>query len=445
VTSLGLAILVALVSSLALPRALPELGWRLAVCCGAALGLLVVGLGVLIDGLLATGGLRSRIVRELFIGELLGLVPDLPRDPTPVATRNIRWPHVGGVAPRATLMVSLLLASMALLAAVVPHTNAAQGSLAVANPEVPASAPPVAEPAPPPAPFVRIVGPCECPRDQGPLGNEPMPRVSLLTVSSRSFQRSGRSYFELELAAVNNGSRDISDLSTVVEFSQDDKQPWSKPVNVSVRALFHKTLVSGAAIKWRVDAEGETARMRAPMSRGALIEGSVQHDGEGAAPTSAIAELLEARSTPVRLHGAMLLAYLDDAHAKESLSRLLESVGDAEKVYLSRLIEAIGALRTCHVQVSGEGPRRRASSCISNVTDERITPIDVTFRALDKSASMRAPQEPAPEILTEWSFGVPGSIEAKQGIEVQADVDFAAVSKPAGAFEAYARKVSARP
>lgn len=439
---LGLSIVVVLATSIALPRLSPELGWRIAVSIGAVLGLLVVGLGVVVDNSLATGGLRSRIVRELFIGELLSLVPGLPRDPTPVTTKSIRWSRVGGVAPRATFGVSLLFVSLLLIAAAMPRTNTAQGGPAALPPTESSSPPPPPESVAPVAPYVQVMGPCECAHDEGPLGSEPLPRVSLLTVSSRTFQRAGRSHVELELAAVNNGSRDIGDLASVIEFSQGDKEAWSKPVNVSVRAVFHKTLVSGAAIKWRVEAEGETVRMRAPTSRGALIEGAVRHDGEGAAPTSAIAELLDARNVPVRLHAAMLLAFLDDAHAREQLSKLESAVGDGEKVYVNRLIEAIGALRACRVAIVDEGARRRLSACITNVTNDRAASIDITFRALDKPASLRAPQAPAPEVLREWSFGVPGGIESKRGTEVRADVDLAAVSKAPGAFEAFARQVT---
>jgi hypothetical protein len=445
VIGLASSIVVAITGSIVVPRVWNETGWRIALCAGAALGLSVVGCALMIDGLIATGGLRSRIVRELFIDELLGLVPGLPREPTAVATKNIRWPRMGGVVPRATLAVSLVLASLVLVAVATPRTNAAQGGLAVAPPQDTSSSPPPAEAPVPTAPFVQVVGPCECPRDEGPLGNEPLPRVSMLTVSSRTYQRAGRSHVELELAAVNNGSRDISDLATVIEFSQGDKEPWSKPVNVSVRAVFHKTLASGAAVKWHVDAEGETVRIRTPTSRGVLIDGSVRHDGEGAAPTSAIAELLDARSMPVRLHGAMVLAFLDDAHAREALTKLADSLDNGEKVYVTRLIEAVGMLRTCRIAIADEGLRRRLSACITNATDQRAAGIDVTFRALDKPAALRSPQDPAPDVLAEWSLGMPGGIEPKQGVEVHADVDLAAISRSQLTFEAVARRAASKP
>jgi len=448
VIGLGLALLVTLGFALALPRTSSEMGWRPALSIGASLGLCVVGLGIVIDGLVATGGLRSRIVRELFIGELLGLVPGLPRDPTPVAPKNVRWPRVGGVAPRATLTISLFLASMFLIAVAIPRRTPAQVESA-AGPlnQVRATDAPASSAAPTAAlgAYAQIVGPCDCPRDEGPLGNEPLPRISLLTLSSRSFQHAGRNHVELELAAVNNGSRDVAGLAAVVEFSQDDKQPWSKPVNVSVRAVYHSNLASGAAIRWRVEAEGETVRIRAPTSRGALIEGTVNHDGEGAAPTSAIAELLDARSVPVRLHGAMLLAFLSDAHAKDAIENLQSSVGDAEKVYLNRLVETIGELKTCRVGLVTEGAKRRLSACIVNTTDKDLASVEITFRALDRAAALRAPLDPAPEVLMEWTLGVPGTIAAQGGVEVRADVDLAVVAKPPGAYEAALHQVSTQP
>lgn len=445
---LGLALVVTLALALALPRSWPEMGWRPALSIGAAMGLLVLGIAVLIDGLVASGGLRSRIVRDLFIGELLGLVPGLPRDPTPVRAKNIRWPRAGGVAPRATLAVLLFLLSMVLIAAAMPHRTLSrvesptvQADRASAVTASAASPDPVA----PPGTYVQILGPCECPRDEGPLGNEPLPRVSLLTVSSRSVERSGRSHVELELAAVNNGSRDVADLAAVVEFSEDDKHPWSRPVNVSVRAVFHKSLASGAAIKWHVEAEGEIVRFRAPTSRGALLEGTVHHDGEGAAPTSAIAELLDARSAAVRMHGAMLLAYLDDAHAKDQITKLQSAAAEPEKTYLGRLIDAIGDLRSCRVGTVTETGRQRVSACLVNTTASSVAPVEITFRALDKPAALRSAEEPAPAVLMEWTFGVPGSIAGESGIEVRADVELGHAEKPPAVFEAVARRVVVKP
>jgi hypothetical protein len=432
---LGLAVIVTLISSMVMPRTWPEMGWRIAVSIAALLGLVVVALGATIDRLVATGGLRSRIVRELFIGELLDLVPALPRDPDPVTTRYVRWPRVGGALPRATLVVSLSLASLPLIAAAYPRRTPSSEPPAATEPAP--SAAPTGSPIVPLSSYVQILGPCDCPHDEGPLGKEPLPRVSLLTLSSRSFLKSGRNHLEIELAAVNNGSRDISELATVVEFFEK-----AKPADVSVRAVYHQTLVSGAAVKWRVEAEGDTVRIRAPTSRGGIIDGSVGHDGEGAAPTSALAELLDARNVPVRLHGAMMLAFLDDPHAKELFTKLDGSLGDAERAYLDRLIEVVGTLRTCRVDVAGDS---HLSACIVNVGDARAAPVEIKFRALAQPRELRAPLQPAPDILTEWSLGVPGGIDARRGIEVRADVDLASVSKPPKAFEAYVWQDSTRP
>jgi hypothetical protein len=430
---LGFAVIVTLTSSLIMPRTWPEMGWRIAVAVAALLGLIVVALGVAIDRLVATGGLRSRIVGEIFIGELLALVPGLPRDLAPVTTGYVRWPRLGGVAPRATLVVSMSLASLLLIAAAYPRRAPSTELPVVAEPTSSSAAP--AGPAPPLSSYVQILGTCDCPHDEGPLGKEPLPRVSLLTLSSRTFLKSGRNHLELELAAVNNGSRDIAELATVVEFY--DK---AKPADVSVRAVYHQTLVSGAAVKWRVEAEGDTVRIRAPTSRGIVIEGSVHHDGEGAAPTSAIAELLDARNVPVRLHAAMLLAFLDDPHAEELFTKLEGSIGDAERAYLDRLIETVGTLRTCRVN----GAQGHLSTCVVNVGNARAAPIEIKFRALAQARELRAPLGPAPEILTEWSFGVPGGLEAQRGIEIRTDVDLTS-SNPPGTFEAFAWQVSAKP
>jgi len=441
---LGLGLVSAVVLALALPHFVPEMGWRLAVTSGAALGLVVLAAGIAIDGLAADGGLGSRIVRELFIGELLGFRPNLPREPIPVTPRSVRWPRVEGMLPRATLAAALalllpLLVTVALPGPIVLPSEAVEAGL---DETAAVAAPATAAPAGASMLNAEVVGPCQCARTEGPLWGEPLPRVSVLVLSSRIYRRSGRDNVEVDLAAVNNGDRDLTELTTIVDFFGGSPTPWAKPPIVSRRPIYHAgPLGPGQAVKWRVDAEGSTVRVHPLAERGARILATIGPNGEDAAAPGAIAALLAAHNLPVRLHGAMLLALLEDPHARDAIGQLQKSLGEAGSAYLGRLLDAIGELRTCRIQMAGRGPWRRLSACIANTTDHPFPKVEMIWRALDKSVTLRDPTDTPPEVLSAWTLAVPGGVEPKAGAAVQVTVDLASFARPPAAFEAVARPV----
>jgi hypothetical protein len=230
----------------------------------------------------------------------------------------------------------------------------------------------------------------------------------------------------------------------MVEFFEQDPPPSSKLTSVSTRAVyFEGPLRPGEAIKWHVDAEGTTFRIHPAAEHGKPITGTLDERGETAASSNAVARLLKAHNRPVRLHGAMLLAYLRDPRARDAAVELGDSLRETESSYLRRLMETLSEVRTCQVQVSTSGAHRRVIACVHNTSDTPRTPVEVIVRALDASVSLADPVGNPPQILAEASAIVPGGVPAKAGVFTQIDVDFANLQATPAAFETAAQVAAA--
>jgi hypothetical protein len=439
---------------------------------------LLITIGLTAERWLADGGRRSRAIRDSFIGDLLSFMPELNRDPLAPAPKPFKLPRFDRVLPRTTLAISLTLAG-ALLAALVMFRwmVSAPTSSEVASMHAPRVAqeparieveePRIAQaPAPLPLPTLaepnladaavpsrsrqdstavaRLTGPCDCPRSDSLLWSKPIPSLSLVVLASRRYKRKERDRVELEFAAINNSNKDISELTSMAEFFQQDPPPSSKLISVSTRAVyFDGPLRPGAAIKWHVDAEGMTFRLHPAAEDGRPITGTIDEHGDNAAPTNSIALLLKAHNRPVRLHGAMLLAYLRDPRARDAAVELGDSLRDSESSYLRRLMEALGELRTCQVQVSTSGAHRRVFACVFNTTDTPRTPVQVVVRALDATVSLADPVGNPPQMVAESSVVLPGSLAAKSGVFAQIDVDFGKLDATPAAYEVAAQIAAA--
>ncbi len=476
--TLGTSVVLASAIALAAPRLSPTIGPLMGLLAGVTFAVILVAIGARAERFLSDGGRRSKVLGELFANDLLAFVPNIPREPLQVSSKPFSWPRFDGILPRTTLAISLTLAG-ALLAAlimfrwiVVSHDDESDhdsqppldpGRAALAQPPKPAAVsktplsaatlapaidsnqPPIAASiAPLNAAAARTTGPCECQRADSLLWSQPLPRVSLIVLSSRRYKRHEHEHVEVEFAAINNSDKDISELTSMAEFFQQDPPPSSKLVSVSTRAVyFQGPLHPGEAIKWHVDAEGSTFRLHPPAENGAPISGSIEDNGSNAAPTNAIAKLLKAHNRPVRLHGAMLLAFLRDPRAKEATVELGDSLRESESSYLRRLLEALSELRVCQVQVAGNGSQRRVLGCVYNGTDAPRTPVEVIVRALDATVSTADPVGDPPQILAEKSAILPAAIPAKSGVFTQIDLDFSGLERPPAAFETMAQ-VAAR-
>jgi hypothetical protein len=296
------------------------------------------------------------------------------------------------------------------------------------------------------AAVARLTGPCECQRADSLLWSKPIPRLSLIVLSSRRYKRKEHEHVEVEFAAINNSNRDLSELTSMAEFFEQDPPPSSKLTSVSTRAVyFQGPLHPGEAIKWHVDAEGMTFRLHPAAENGKPIEGAIDEHGDNAAPTNSIAHLLKAHNRPVRLHAAMLLAYLKDPRARDAVVELGDSLRESESSYLRRIMEALGEIRTCQVQVSTSGTHRRAFACVFNTADTPRTPVQILVRALDATVSLADPVGTPPQMLAESSAVLPGALAPRSGAFAQVDVDFATLEGTAAAYEVVAQTAAAAP
>ena len=473
---MGIAVVLASGIALAAPRMSPSIGPIAGLVSGVLFAGLLITIGLTAERWLADGGRRSRAIRDALIGELLSFMPELNRDPLAPAPRPFKLPRFDRVLPRTTLAISLTLAG-ALLAALVMfrwivsapsssevaqiHTQRVAKEPARIEVEQPRSAP-----TPVPLPTVteptvadaavasrpsqdntavaRLTGPCDCPRSDSLLWSKPIPSLSLVVLASRRYKRKEHDRVEVEFAAINNSNKDISELTSMAEFFQQDPPPSSKLISVSTRAVyFDGPLRPGAAIKWHVDAEGMTFRLHPAAENGRPITGTIDEHGDNAAPTNSIALLLKAHNRPVRLHGAMLLAYLRDPRARDAAVELGDSLRDSESGYLRRLMEALGEIRTCQVQVSTNGAHRRVFACVFNTADTPRTPVQVLVRALDATVSLADPVGNPPQMLAESSVALPGSLPAKAGVFTQIDVDFGKMDATPAAYEVAAQTAAA--
>ena len=470
--TVGVSVTLASAAALASPRFSPHVGPWLALFGGVGFAAILIIIGFKAERFIADGGQQSQILGAQFASELLSFVPDVPQDPQKPSAKKFVWPRLDGLLPRTTLAIALTLAG-ALLAALIMFRwvmygqSSAREMATQAHVEVekarsdvteqrdepalpqPKLQTPAAEPSPAPTPAkaqaaspsqVRVTGPCECQRADNLLWSEPLPKVSLVVLSSRKYQRHNHDHVEVEFAAINNSDREISELASMVEFFEQDPPPSSKLVSVSTRAVyFQGPLQPGEAIKWHVDAEGTTFRIHPPSERGNPITGTIEDSGTNAAPTNAVAKLLKAHNRPVRLHGAMLLAFLRDPRAREAAVELGDSLRESESSYLRRLMEALAEIRLCRVQVSGSGAQRRAIACVYNTTDAPKTPVEVVVRALDATVSTSDPVGEPPRVISEKSASLPGSLPAKAGVFAQIDFDFGGLDQTPAAFEATAQ------
>jgi hypothetical protein len=475
---LGVSVVLASAVALAAPRMSPSIGPIAGLVSGILFAGLLITIGLTAERWLAEGGRRSFAIREAFVGELLSFLPGLNRDPLQPERKPFKIPRFDGILPRTTLAISLTLAG-ALLAALImlrwivsaptaselESVHASPNTQRMKHPEPPESAPAEIAAAEPPvaaltptqqdaAPsavvggdtsaLARITGPCQCPRADSLLWAKPIPRLSLVVLAARRYKRKEHEHVELEFAAINNSNQDISELTSMAEFFEQDPPPSSKLTSISTRAVyFQGPLHPGEAIKWHVDAEGQTFRLHPAAENGRPVEGTLDEHGDNAAPTNSIARLLKAHNRPVRLHGAMLLAYLGDPRARNAVVELGDSLRETEGAYLRRIMEALGEIRTCQVQVSTSGTHRRVFACVFNTTDSPRTPVQVLVRALDATVSLADPVGTPPQMLSESSVVIPGTLAPKAGVFAQVDVDFARLDATPAAYEVVAQTSAA--
>lgn len=312
----------------------------------------------------------------------------------------------------------------------------AQGP-AAPSPAAPPAA--VAPPAPPPAAAanateVPLTGSCTCRRADSLLWRDGIPRMSTVLIERRAKSHNNHPHLELELGVVNNWDQPLSEVRLLVQFYDKDPPPSTKRTPTFDRPLyFEGPLDPGQAIKWHVEARGNDFEVIGPPD-------TMLDDGASdAAPTNLIAELLRANHRPIRLHGAMMLAFLGDPRAKEGTLGLREALREDEAPYIDRLTWTLSDVKTCSVAVPGGGSPRPLRACVFNGSKGPLEHLAMRVRALDRPFRHDTPVEAPPLVVAEHVWKLGGKLEPGQGALASVALD---TENPDGvapaAFEAYA-------
>lgn len=455
-------------------------GASLAVLLGFFAAGVVLFVGMVADHRLGREGLESDGARLAFVTELSAYVPSLaavtgaataPPLPPPVPAE---LPSFQMLLPRTTTAVVITM-SAALIAAMltanwlsraparpdsepISRPRAASPEAVVrpaAEPEAPSAAARPSAPAatrvapsPPSAAVARALpaasssgdavtlsGGCTCKRPDSLLWQSGLPRLSTVLIDRHSKPHGAHPHLELEIGVVNNWNQSLPEVSLLVQFFERDPPPSSKRAPTHSRPLyFEGPLAPGQAIKWHVEARGndfEVSGAASPM---------LDETGADAASTAVIvSELLKAIHRPIRLHGAMLLAYLGDPRAKEGALGLREALREEEAPYIDRLLWTQSDVRTCSVTVAPGGSPRAVRTCVFNGGAEPREHLALKVRALDKPFRYDTPVEPPPLVIAEHVWKLEGQLGPGQGALAQVLLP---TENPDGiapeAFEAYA-------
>jgi len=474
----GFALVCALVAALLVPRLSPSSSATLALSIAGIVAATVLALGFFIDRRLVSGQLDGEAAQNAFASDLRTFLPNLVRldRPPPKAPKPLPLPDFQGWLPRTTAAIVITLTAGGLAAVLIskwmldapetmarstlsaseaddPGAEASEAPPAVmdldaepATPSVAAAAntaapapPPAAPPpaAPPPATSepaagdVVRTGQCQCTRAGSLLWQTAVPKLSVLVLSTKLRQDGRRKHLELEVAVVNNSGQALSDVTLRVNFFERDPPPSAARHFSRHRVLFFEgPLEPGQAIKWSTEARGIEFELENP------VEGDIGPGGDGAAPADAFAELLNANHRPVRLHGAMMLAYLGDTRAREGALKLQDALRDEEASYLRRVLDSMALVRPCQFEMSGSGVTRSVRACVFNTSDQKQENLMLKVNALDAGFSLAHPVGNPPAILGERAWNVPGSLAPGQGARVETTLNLAEVKADgAKAFE----------
>ncbi|AUX44480.1 hypothetical protein SOCE26_059440 [Sorangium cellulosum] len=166
-------------------------------------------------------------------------------------------------------------------------------------------------------------------------------------------RRPARGRYDFDLAVVNNSGAPLSDFRVLLTFARRDAR--GERAGITERGLFWEgALGPGRAVKWHVDAPGTEVKIEPGVT--GLLNGET-----GVASPDAFFQLTRARYRVVRIHAAMMLAWLRDPRAREAILSLMPAAA-AEEAKLERIRRATADVIPC--SVAAEAGRLRA--CLFN-------------------------------------------------------------------------------
>ena len=206
---------------------------------------------------------------------------------------------------------------------------------------------------------------CTCTRADSPLWKDGIPALAVLTFHgdeegpvdlAPTFDRRGSPGFDFDLAVVNDGARPLHDVRLTLTFAR--RSAAGQRVGAVDRGLFWEgVLPPGAAVKWKVKAPGSEMRVDASVT------GTLEKARLDPAPADAFFHLTSSRFRAVRVHGAMMLAYLRDPRAGAA-ARSLSAQSAADELTVGRIRRAAAPVFPCQIRRT-EG---RLSACVLNAS-----------------------------------------------------------------------------
>lgn len=298
--AVGAASVATLVSALTVPRVAPHAGASAALTIGGLSALAILAVGFLADRRVGAPTLAGDAAREALAADLSHYLPTLVRlarapEPKP---KPLALPDLAGFLPRTTAAIAItltagllgvVLTARWLLSTSGDGRRVAQVSEPVRDdgpmlePQAPVETEPASAPAPPPpasadkksepeepaepaGPQASASGHCSCPRADSVLWRDPIPKLSVLVLDKKLVSGPEKKRLELNIAAVNNGDKDLRELSMMVSFIEQDPPPSNRRTAVSHRAVFYEGPLSpGQAIKWNVEARGSDFEVDVPI------------------------------------------------------------------------------------------------------------------------------------------------------------------------------------
>ena len=328
---------------------------------------------------------RSRDALEVAMAERLGLLPELPAplDETPFplgAARSLTRVRAAPEASSPALPTRALFAvfAAAIFAVFVMAFSKRLATPAARSPPVEtlrsglgdaarrsheAVAPDAVAAAEPTAARAADRPRCACMRAASPLWSEGIPALRILTFTSdddfgagvvAKEERPGSPRFDFNVAAVNDGAQSLRDVRVTLTFARRNKA--GRRVGAVDRGLFWSGLLApGHAVKWHVRAPGSEMRIDASVT------GTLDDAGVDPAPAVAFAELTRSRYRAVRVHGALMLAYLHDARGREA-ALALDGRTAEDRLLLARIARAGLPVVACEPKIEGG----RLGICVFN-------------------------------------------------------------------------------
>ncbi len=194
---------------------------------------------------------------------------------------------------------------------------------------------------------------CRCDRPDSPLWSTDLPALSLMLLPRQHDEsgkpasviapvmRKGAGRYDFEVAIVNNAATPLHDIRIVLTFARRNKK--GERIAATDRGLFWAgDLGPAESVKWNVEAPGTELRIDLDEKRTlGAAKGQLRP-----ASADAFVKLLAAKVPAIRLHGALMLAYLHDPRAREAAENL-SGLSDADETTRDMIARASAPFFAC--------------------------------------------------------------------------------------------------